>query len=52
MHDILASPDVCLTNAKDKELMLPVVTQTNARVQKVFSPETIEESSAQAGHIV
>ncbi len=29
MRDILAKPDVAVTNAKDKELFLPVVGQTN-----------------------
>ena len=38
MHDILASPDVCVTNAKDKETMLPVVSKTNEHVKEMMRP--------------
>ena len=36
VFDILSSPDVVLTNAKDKELMLPVVGKTNEHVKDLF----------------
>lgn len=34
MHHILAAPDVNVTNAKDKEILLPVVSATNERVKE------------------
>jgi len=36
IHEILSSPDVVLTNAKDKELMLPVISRTNEHVKEIF----------------
>ena len=36
MKKLLAAPDVNLTNAKDKEIMLPVVEATNSRVISYF----------------
>lgn len=36
MYRILASPDVQLTNEKDKESMLPVVAQTNGHAREMF----------------
>ena len=36
MHDILASPDVQVTNAKDKMKMLPVLNQTDHHVRMMF----------------
>ena len=35
-RDILAKPDVAVTNAKDKEAMLPKVTQTDEHVKEVL----------------
>ena len=37
MRDILAKPDVAVTNAKDKETMLPVVGQTDDHVKKMMA---------------
>ena len=37
MRDILAKPDVAVTNAKDKELFLPVVGQTNEHVKEMMA---------------
>ena len=36
MYEILSSPDVVLTNAKDKELMLPVISDTDKHVKELF----------------
>jgi len=36
MYEILSSPDVVLTNSKDKELMLPVVSSTDKHVMELF----------------
>ena len=36
VFEILSSPDVVLTNAKDKVLMLPVVEKTNEHVKELF----------------
>jgi len=60
MHDILALPDIYVTNAKDKHAMLPVVKKTNKHVMQKFlegnikSPCAVElagsmTSSAQSG---
>jgi len=37
MHDVLAKPDIQLTNAKDKKVMLPVVKKTNEHVKQIFA---------------
>eukprot|EP00966_Prymnesium_polylepis_P316785 7319609-Prymnesium_polylepis.1 len=39
MHDLLAKPDVLLTNAKDKLTMLPVVRNTNEHVQEMLAKQ-------------
>ena len=36
MREVLASPDINVTNTKDKELMLPVVGETNEHVKRIF----------------
>jgi hypothetical protein len=36
MYEILASPDVNVTNAKDKQTMLPVIQKTNTHVIEMF----------------
>jgi hypothetical protein len=36
MYGILASPDVNVTNTKDKEAMLPIIQKTNERVIESF----------------
>ena len=50
--EYLSAPDIALTNAKDKELMLPVVKATNARVRTIFEEaarhEEMREKRAQA----
>ena len=37
MRDILAKPDVAVTNAKDKEIFLPVVGQTDEHVKQMMA---------------
>ena len=37
MHAFLAKPDVVVTNAKDKEKMLPVVRTTAERVCEIYA---------------
>ena len=37
MRDILAKPDVAVTNAKDKELFLPVVSKTDEHVKEMMA---------------
>ena len=37
MRDILAKPDVAVTNAKDKEAMLPIVGQTDEHVKQMMA---------------
>jgi hypothetical protein len=39
MYGILASPDVNVTNTKDKEEMLPIIQKTNERVIESFKKE-------------
>ena len=36
MHAILAKPDVTVTNAKDKETMLPVVSKIDEHVKEAM----------------
>ena len=36
MHGILKKPDVNVTNAKDKQTMLPVILKTNEHVIETF----------------
>ena len=36
MHDILSKPDIQLTNARDKEKMLPVISKTNEHVKEML----------------
>jgi hypothetical protein len=54
MYEILEKPDVNVTNAKDKEAMLPKILETNERViegfkngfqQKLTSPQSSAEGS-------
>merc|ERR1711924_567272 len=37
MHDLLAKPDKILTNAKDKERMLPIVGRTDQHIRELFA---------------
>ena len=37
MHAKLARPDFVVTNAKDKELMLPILLRTDEHVREVFA---------------
>ena len=37
MHEVLAKPDILVTNAKDKQAMLPVVKKTNTHVRDIFA---------------
>jgi hypothetical protein len=56
MYEILKKPDVNVTNAKDKDTMLPVIQKTNERViegfkngfQKLQSPQSPPSGSAPA----
>eukprot|EP00966_Prymnesium_polylepis_P010882 250581-Prymnesium_polylepis.1 len=41
MHDMLAKPDVVLTNYKDKELMLPIVRKTNEFVVEILTSKPL-----------
>jgi len=56
MYVILSSPDVVLTNAKDKDLMLPVVSKTNAHVKQLFERADVlakqEDAKAKASKAV
>ena len=36
VHDILAKPDINLSNQKDKQIMLPKVKETNERVKHLL----------------
>merc|ERR1719230_2542797 len=38
MHDILAKPDINITNMQDKTKLLPVVQKTNEHVTQMMSP--------------
>ena len=42
MYGILESPDVNVTNAKDKQTMLPVIQKTNEHVIKTFGAAVSE----------
>ena len=37
MHTMLANPDILLTNAKDKQTMLPKVFETDAHIKEIFT---------------
>ena len=42
MRDILAKPDVAVTNAKDKATMLPIVAQTDMHVKRMMAATLLD----------